>query len=89
MMKSLLMAACTLAAGCAGMSDTECRSTSWYELGERDALIYGLQPQIEIHAHQCSRHGVPLATQDYMAGWMVGKGERIRRAGGEGCCSPQ
>jgi hypothetical protein len=77
-----------LAAGCAGMSDTECRSANWYELGEREALVYGIQPQIDQYSYQCSRHGVQASSTDYMAGWVVGNGERIRRMAGEGCCSP-
>jgi hypothetical protein len=84
----LLVAAGILAAGCAGMSDPECRSANWYELGEREALLYGIQPQIDQYAHQCSRYGVQASSTDYMAGWVVGNGERIRRMAGEGCCSP-
>lgn len=87
-MRSLLLAASFLAAGCAGMSDSECRSANWYDVGEREALIYGLRPQIDQYAHQCSKYAVQVPEQDYMAGWVVGNGERIRRAAGEGCCSP-
>ena len=84
----LLLAASLLAAACAGMSDTECRSANWYDVGEREALVYGLRPQIDQYAHQCSKYGVEVPEKDYMAGWLVGNGERIRRAAGEGCCSP-
>ena len=84
----LLLAASLLAAACAGMSDTECRSANWYDVGEREALVYGLRPQIDQYAHQCSKYGVEVPGKDYMAGWLVGNGERIRRAAGEGCCSP-
>ena len=56
---------------------------------KREALVYGLRPQIDQYAHQCSKHGVQVPETDYMAGWLVGNGERIRRAAGEGCCSPQ
>lgn len=88
MIRSLLIAACTFAAGCAGMSDTECRGAKWSELGEREALVYGLRPQIDLYAHQCAQHGVQASENEYMAGWVFGNGERIRRASGEGCCSP-
>ena len=80
--------ALALLAGCAAMSDTECRSANWSELGEREALIYGLRPQIELYAHQCARHGVQASEEQYLAGWVFGNGERISRASGEGCCSP-
>ena len=88
LLRYLLLAATFLAAGCAGMSETGCRSTDWSSLGEREALIYGLRPQIEIYAHQCARYGVQPSEQEYIAGWAYGMGERIRRSSGEGCCSP-
>lgn len=82
----VLLATGAIAAACATMSDTECRAANWYEIGERDALVYGIQPQIEQLAHQCSRHGLQASEKDYIAGWLVGQGERIRRSAGEGCC---
>lgn len=87
MTRSFVLAAVIFAAGCAGMSDTECRSASWYQLGERDALVYGLQPQIEIYEQQCSRHGVQPASKDYMAGWIVGNREWAIRVTSD-CCAP-
>jgi hypothetical protein len=77
-----------LAAGCVNLTEAECRGTNWYERGEQEALIYGLRPQIDIYTYQCSRFGVQVPEQDYMSGWQVGQGERIRRAAGEGCCAP-
>jgi hypothetical protein len=88
-MRALFVAASVLAGGCAGMSESQCRSASWYDLGEREALIYGLRPQIEQHAYACSKHGIQASESDYMAGWLVGNGERLRRGAGEGCCSPK
>ena len=76
------------AAGCAGMSEPECRAANWYNVGERDALIYGLRPQIEQHAYACRKFGVQASETEYIAGWNVGQGERIRRGAGEGCCDP-
>lgn len=82
---ALLAAAGLLAAGCVSMSDAECRSTNWYDLGERDALVYGLRPQIDQYAYQCSRHGVQPPEKDYIAGWVDGERERaIRVLGGVG-----
>jgi hypothetical protein len=88
MTRFLLLAVTLAAAGCAGMNDTECRSANWYDIGEREALIYGLRPQIDQYAYQCSKYGVEASEKDYMAGWVVGNGERIRRMAGEGCCDP-
>jgi hypothetical protein len=84
--KSILVA-CALLPGCAAMSDSECRSANWYELGERDALVYGMRPRIDQYAHQCSRHGVQPPEKDYMAGWIVGDRERAVRMGAD-CCAP-
>jgi hypothetical protein len=70
------------------MSDAECRSANWYELGERDALYYGLRPQIDQYAHQCGRHGVQPSETDYMAGWIIGDRERGVRMSGSECCAP-
>lgn len=82
-----LLVVCFLA-GCVAMNDSECRSANWYELGERDALFYGLRPQIDQYAHQCSRHGVQPSEMDYMAGWIVGDRERAIRMSGSDCCAP-
>ena len=87
MTRYLVWTAVIFAAGCAGMSDTECRSANWYELGEREALVYGLQPQIEIYEQQCSRYGVQPAAKDYMAGWIVGNREWAIRVTSD-CCAP-
>lgn len=85
--RALLIAAFVLAGGCAGMTESQCRGTNWYELGERDALIYGLRPQIEIYAHQCARYGVQPAEKEYLAGWFVGDRERAIRVTSD-CCAP-
>ena len=77
-----------LLAGCAAMTDSECRGADWYALGERDALIYGLRPQIDQYAHQCGRHGVQPAEKDYLAGWRDGDRERAVRMSGSECCAP-
>jgi hypothetical protein len=31
---------------------------------------------------------VQASETEYIAGWNVGQGERIRRGAGEGCCDP-
>ena len=72
-----------LLAGCAGMSESECRTGNWYALGERDALLAN-QPRIDVYAYQCGRYGVKAAESDYMAGWTAGYDERSRRSGGGG-----
>jgi hypothetical protein len=80
---SALVLAAILLSGCAAMSDNECRSADWYVLGERDALIHGLRPQIDLYAQQCSRYGVQPAEKDYLTGWFYGYHEHALRLGGE------
>ena len=47
-----------------------------------------LRPQIEQHAYACQKFGVQASETEYIAGWNVGQGERIRRGAGDGCCDP-
>ena len=70
---------CIALGGCAAMSESDCRSTSWAQLGERDGL-YGNRPRIDTYAYQCGRHGVQAAEKDYLDGWWVGNAEFVRRA---------
>ena len=69
-------------AGCAAMGEHECRSANWYDLGERDALVYGLRPQLDQYAAQCGRHGIQPAEKEYLTGWFYGERERDRRVSG-------
>ena len=78
----LLLAACS-AAGCAGMSEAQCRGADWHALGVRDALDYGMRPRIDQYAHQCAAYGVQVPEKDYVAGWREGDAERaVRMLGG-------
>jgi hypothetical protein len=74
-----LLLACALLSGCASFTEQECRTANWYYLGEQDALIHGLQPQINKMAHQCQKFGVQVPEKDYMAGWYEGERERALR----------
>ncbi len=85
---ALLAAAGVLAAGCVSMTDAECRAANWYSLGERDGLQYGLRPHIDQYAFHCAKHGVHASEPDYMAGWVEGYREFIRRSTGSDCCAP-
>lgn len=72
---------CLLVAGCAPMAESECRSSNWYALGERDAMG-GLPPRIDQYAYQCSRFSVQPSESTYMEGWQVGYTEWNRRMAG-------
>lgn len=61
-----------LLAGCAGLSEPECRSADWYALGYRDAR-YKLQSQDSVYAQQCERYGVKVDTARYGQGLREGR----------------
>jgi len=71
---SALALAAALLGGCAGMSDTECRSADWYDVGYRDAR-YKLQSQDEVYAQQCERYGVKVERERYAQGLREGRYE--------------
>jgi hypothetical protein len=73
-MTRTLAVALVAIAGCAGISENDCRSGNWYALGEREALA-GMQPQIERYAGECGKYGVQPSHADYMAGWGAGYSE--------------
>jgi hypothetical protein len=79
MTRGLVLLVAALVAGCVSMTEAECRSTNWYQLGERDGLIYGMRPQIDQYAHQCSQFGVQPAEKDYITGWTDGYREHEKR----------
>jgi hypothetical protein len=63
--------ALVLVSGCAGMTETACRGSNWYDVGERDGLA-GVPPRIDTYAYQCGKHNVQLSQADYMNGWWLG-----------------
>ncbi|HXU42394.1 MAG TPA: hypothetical protein VN675_08725 [Burkholderiales bacterium] len=82
---SALVILSLLLAGCAAMTEGECRSADWYKTGYRDADPYGLQPQFYVYEHQC--HAWVQASQaDYMRGWVDGYREFNTRMTGSECC---
>jgi hypothetical protein len=80
------LAGCALLAGCMHMNENECRSANWYQVGYRDADIYGLRPQIDQYAYLCRAFGVAAAQAPYMAGWVDGYREWNTRVMGSECC---
>jgi hypothetical protein len=81
----ILAAAGALLGGCASMSESECRSADWYQLGYRDADPYGQRPQIDRYAYQC--HAWVTANEpEYMRGWQEGYWEYSHKMNGSECC---
>jgi hypothetical protein len=79
--RAVVMALCTLAAGCAAMSENQCRATNWYNQGESDGLL-GQQAKIDLYAYQCRQFGVQPSEKDYLAGWAYGYSEHNTRVSG-------
>jgi len=71
--------ACLALAGCAGMTENQCRAANWASLGERDGIT-GNRPRIEVYDHQCGRYNLRAGEKDYLDGWWVGNAEFVRRA---------
>jgi len=65
-------------AGCAALTEGDCRTGNWYALGERDAMA-GLPPRVDQYAAQC---GPGVSAASYMDGWQVGYTEWNRRVSG-------
>lgn len=68
---------CIVLAGCAAapMTESECRTTDWYERGRIDARVYVMQPAADQYARQCAAYGVQAPVAEYMEGWRIGYGE--------------
>ena len=60
--------ALALLAGCAGLSEQECRAADWAELGKRDGSV-GTNWQIDQHAHRCATFGLEVDERAYMEAW--------------------
>jgi Protein of unknown function (DUF2799) len=69
-----LALSCLLLGGCM-TAESDCRTSDWYGLGERDARI-GIRPQIDLYVAQCSRFQVQPAEHDYLEGWASGYSQK-------------
>lgn len=70
MKKALMLAACAILTGCAGL---DCGS-DWYATGQRDGRI-GAEHQIENYAARC---GGNVDRTRYAEGWQEGWAQRPR-----------
>ncbi len=75
-----MVVALLLLAGCAELTEAECRgdANQWAWRGEYDA-VQGDQPWIEAYAKVCSPYGVTVDEESYLKGWEVGHAEFERR----------
>lgn len=60
-----------LLSGCVAMSESECRSADWYQVGFRDGLA-GTQRMDIAYGEQCSKQGAKPDVLAYAKGWQEG-----------------
>ena len=72
-----------LLSGCAAMqmSEADCRKADWYQLGKRDADMYGSRSMQDQYTHQCAAYGVKIDAQAYALGWDDGNMEYRQKTG--------
>jgi len=80
-----LALAAVLLGGCAAMTESECRSADWYQVGYRDADPYGLRPQFDRYAYAC-KSWVAVDEKEYFRGWQEGYWEYNHKMNGSECC---
>jgi hypothetical protein len=70
-----------LLAGCATMTESECRGTDWYKRGREDAELYGSRSMLDQYTHQCAAFGVRPDAGAYQLGWDDGDMEYRQKTG--------
>lgn len=69
-------------AGCAAMSEQECRTADWREQGMRDALAGHPRSRLEDNREACGKTGVVPNQALYFEGWKRGIGQFCTPANG-------
>jgi len=69
-MRWLLFLAVTTLTACATVDAHDCQNA--YDLGFRDAVIFGAQRQDDVYGPICQRNGVQLDVARYAQGWREG-----------------
>jgi len=66
--------------GCATLSENECVTADWYEIGYSDGVKGQPDSYMEKHRKACAKHGIRANLDDWLAG---------REAGLQRYCTPQ
>ncbi len=66
------LAALLMTAGCASMSEEECRNADWYQQGMREALDGQTRDRLQEDREACAKVGVVPDIARYMAGYDKG-----------------
>ncbi len=59
-------------AGCATMSQDECRAANWYEIGKKDASQGYALARLGEHREACAEFGITPSVEGYRAGYTHG-----------------
>ncbi len=59
-------------AGCATMSQDECRAANWYEIGKKDASQGYALARLGEHRESCAEFGIAPSVEGYRAGYTHG-----------------
>jgi uncharacterized protein DUF2799 len=79
---ALSVLTCALLAGCAiwPLSEADCRPASWQQRGYDDGYFGNLPQDLRL-LQECSRFGIQVAQNEYLAGWRDGYDEWDRLMG--------
>lgn len=77
---TLVLAAAGMLAGCATMSEDQCRKTDWYQRGVRDGNQGEPERHLDAHRQACAKAGVAPDETRWRQGW---------REGVRGYCTPR
>jgi len=68
----IILACFALLTGCSTLSENECRTADWYQLGVRDGQQGELASLLDEHRDSCSRYGLQPVESEYFAGRETG-----------------
>lgn len=82
MIRLIVVLAAASLAGCATLSDEECRYADWYAIGMSDGREGRLDTRLARHAEACEKHGVRPDAEAWRAGWREGILDHCSAPGG-------
>lgn len=80
--RALALLAALALAGCATMSDKECRAADWEAVGRADGVRGALPDELERHRKSCALHGIVPEEQRWREGYAKGLDEFCTPKGG-------
>lgn len=59
---------CLILTGCASLNEDECLTADWYQIGFTDGVSGAAENHIEKHRKACSKHGIRVRFEQWLAG---------------------